>query len=87
MGCEDGVDTDETGVVMPGTGVVGEVAEEEEDLEGAVESESRWEGRAVSMDLGSGQWGEGSEKGYFSTLIVTFQWVNLWSLISPFRCW
>jgi hypothetical protein len=36
VGCEDGVDTDETGVVMPGTGVVGEVAEKEEDLEGAV---------------------------------------------------
>ena len=41
MGCEDGVDTDEMGVVMPGRGVVGKVAEEEEDLEGAVESESR----------------------------------------------
>lgn len=41
MGCEDGVDTDEAGVVMPVAGVLGEVAEEEEDLEGAVESESR----------------------------------------------
>jgi hypothetical protein len=36
VGCEDGVDTDETGVVMPGTGVVREVAEKEEDLERAV---------------------------------------------------
>ena len=50
MGCKDGVDTDEMGVVMPGTGVVGKVAEEEEDLEGAVESESRWEGRLVSIE-------------------------------------
>jgi hypothetical protein len=41
MGCEDGVDTDEAGVMMPGTGVLGEVAEEEEDLEGAVEVESK----------------------------------------------
>ena len=51
MGCEDGVNTDEAGVVMPGTGVLGEVAEEEEDLEGAVESKSRWESRVVSIDL------------------------------------
>ena len=50
MRCEDGVDTDEMGVMMPGTGVIGEVAEEEEDLEGAVESESRWEGRVVSIE-------------------------------------
>jgi hypothetical protein len=67
VGCEDGVDTDETGVVMPGTRVVGEVAEEEEDLEGAVESESRREGRAVSVDLESGIVGKRAQR------MVTFR--------------
>jgi hypothetical protein len=39
-GCEDAVDADEACVVVPGAGVRVEVAEEEEDLEGAFECES-----------------------------------------------
>jgi hypothetical protein len=86
---EDAVDADEARLVVPRARVWVEVAEEEQDLEGAIECESAT--KVGTKRLVMWLWGKGGGIGlgiffYFLTLIVAFQCINVLFLISPFRC-